>query len=115
MGNGVKNQRLGVGTLLLTLPISLSIPIGTAQDARKSPNVNAGERLFLQSCATCHDTRSKERLVGPGLKGYYASLRPETRDETIHDIITRGRGTMPAFSTLNSTEIDQLISYIRTL
>lgn len=115
----MNRQNLGADRLLLfcllTLWIGLTLPIGAAQNARASPSVNAGERLFGQSCATCHNAHSKERIVGPGLKGYYTSLRPEARDETIRDIITHGRGTMPAFSALNSTEIDELISYIRNL
>lgn len=113
----MKKKSLGANPLLLfyTSWIALSIPIGAAKGAQPSSSAKAGERLFVQSCAACHEAHSKERLVGPGFKGYYTTSTPGARDETVRDIVAHGRGSMPAFSTLSHTEIDELVSYIRTL
>jgi mono/diheme cytochrome c family protein len=114
---GMQTFRPGSAFLSLVVIWWIASPIlvEAAEEPRPAPSVKTGERLFLQSCASCHDAHSQNRVVGPGLKGYYTSHFSAAKDETIRDIILHGRGTMPAFSTFNRSEIDDLIAYLRTL
>jgi mono/diheme cytochrome c family protein len=91
------------------------ISVVPAPAASSSSNTRRGELFFAQSCASCHASRSKERLVGPGLRGYYAKQSPAIKDEAVRDVILHGKGTMPGFSTLRQDQIDDLISYLKTL
>jgi len=80
-----------------------------------SPRVAAGEKLFVGSCASCHEAHSHTQLVGPGLKGYYTEHHPTPNDVSVREIITRGKGTMPGFSSLSAGELADLIAYLKTL
>ncbi|WP_263354683.1 c-type cytochrome [Acidicapsa acidisoli] len=80
-----------------------------------SPVSTNGERLFSQSCASCHSAHSSKVLVGPGMKGYYTTHRPRPSDSAVRTIISEGKNTMPGFSSLSEAQIDDLIGYMKTL
>ena len=73
-----------------------------------------GKRIFDQSCSACHDTLGTTTKPGPELKNYYRRL-PRPADATLHAIIQQGKGKMPAFSTLNKSQVDDLVAYLKTL
>ena len=73
-----------------------------------------GKRTFNQSCAACHDTLGTTTKSGPGLKNYYRH-HPHPADATVRTIIQQGKGRMPAFSTLNRLQTDDLVAYLKTL
>jgi mono/diheme cytochrome c family protein len=107
---------VSTGMLLafLTLPgIALSI----AQKEQPSGNgaVRNGELVFASNCASCHDVHSRTTLVGPGLKGYYASRRSASEDNAVRKTIIDGKGSMPGFPSLSSSEVSDLVSYLKTL
>src|SRR5260370_42311550 len=106
---------VSISIYVLATWIALSIASTRADEAAASPSVKRGEQLFVQSCASCHDVHSRNRTVGPGLKGYSAKYDRSAQDKAARNAILNGRGSMPAFSSLSSPEVDDLISYLRTL
>ncbi len=86
-----------------------------------------GEAIFQQNCEFCHDAKSNEARVGPGLKGVLKKL-PEshtTSEGTEHtehtvamirkQIEEGGGGMMPMKDILSKEEIDNIIAYLQTL
>jgi mono/diheme cytochrome c family protein len=94
----------------------LAIAIPPAVVSQKSvPQATAnGQRIFNQYCSACHDTLGTTTKSGPGLKNYYRH-QPGSADATVRTIIQQGKGRMPAFSTLNKLQIDDLAAYLKTL
>ena len=88
-------------------------PVVTSQVSVPQTAAN-GRRIFNQSCAACHDASGTTVKPGPGLKNYYRH-QPRPADASVRTIIQQGKGRMPAFSTLNKTQIDDLVAYIKTL
>jgi mono/diheme cytochrome c family protein len=99
---------------LVSLFLTIAIP--QAAISQKSGPLAAadGKRIFNQSCSACHDTRGATTKSGPELKNYYRR-QPLPTDTTVHTIIQQGKGKMPAFSTLNKSQIDELVAYLKTL
>ena len=89
-----------------------SMPLWASGNAS---DVARGKRLFMQSCASCHDPTGAERRAGPGLKGFYRSHSAHVRDEQVKSILLQGKGAMPAFHSLTGTDTGALIAYLRTL
>jgi mono/diheme cytochrome c family protein len=95
-----------------------SFPLMLTTDApRLAPNSQAaaGRTILAQSCAWCHEVDSRNQLVGPGLKGYYTGHYPAPNNAAVREHITRGKATMPGFSSFSDTELTDLIAYLRTL
>ena len=94
----------------------LVIAIPQAEVSRKSTSeaVTNGKHLFNQSCAACHDPLGTTAKSGPELKNYYRQ-QPRPADASMRTIIQQGKGRMPAFTTLNKAQIDELVAYLKTL
>jgi len=109
-------KRSALATLFAITFLFLAIAMPPAVISQKSvpQAVAKGEHIFKQSCAACHDTLGKTTKSGPGLKNYYHH-HPRSADATVRTIIQQGKGRMPAFSTLNKPQIDDLVAYLRTL
>jgi cytochrome c1 len=56
---------------------------------------------------------SRNQLVGPSLKGYYTGQHPN--DAAVRELIIRGKGTMPGFSSFSDAELADLVAYLKTL
>jgi mono/diheme cytochrome c family protein len=80
-----------------------------------SPAVRNGQRLYTQSCASCHDARSTVVRIGPGLKSYYSAHSPRPTDANVRAVIAKGKGTMPGFNNLSQEQMNDLIVYLKTL
>jgi len=103
--------------LLMTvgiLALSTSI-LALSAASPPSSTVRNGQRLYAQSCASCHDAHSTNRKVGPGLKGYYEEHRPRPTDAGVRAIIVNGKGKMTGFSSFNQSQMNDLIAYLKTL
>jgi mono/diheme cytochrome c family protein len=81
-----------------------SVPIAVAN----------GKRIFNQSCSACHDTLGATTKAGPELKSYYRR-QPHPADATVRAIIQQGKGKMPAFGTLDKSQTEDLVAYLKTL
>jgi mono/diheme cytochrome c family protein len=79
-----------------------------------------GQASYQGYCAVCHNADSRQKKVGPGLKGLFRGDRtPGGRKPTEANIrarIDQGGNGMPAFKdVLGGREEDDLIAYLRTL
>jgi mono/diheme cytochrome c family protein len=75
----------------------------------------AGKKLFVQRCALCHDLLGQPALttVGPWVDAQTVETRGEA---AVRHTILNGTRRMPGWRyTLVSTQIDQLIAYLRTV
>jgi len=71
-----------------------------------------GHATFRTSCAICHNPDSRDRKVGPGLKG----LARRESEVAIRAKIDHGGNGMPAFGdVLSAPERDDLVAYLETL
>jgi mono/diheme cytochrome c family protein len=88
-----------------------------AEASRPALDANAeeGKNVFAQSCASCHDVNTGAQLIGPGLKGYYRGHHPAPKDAEVRELIVRGKGAMPGFSSLSDAELAELVAYLKTL
>lgn len=93
--------------------ITVAIPSAVISQKTVPRAVANGKRVFNQSCAACHDRLGTTTKSGPGLKIYYRDRHPA--DATVRAIIQQGKGKMPAFGTLNNSQIDDLVAYLKTL
>ena len=74
-------------------PACVLAMITAAQTSHRSviQSVSQGEKIFAQSCYSCHEAHSQNQLIGPGLKGYYSNHRPSPNDGVTREVITRGK------------------------
>jgi mono/diheme cytochrome c family protein len=110
-------KQVSPGTLFaifVFLFLATAIPPALTSQKSVPQTVANGKRIFNQSCAACHDTLGTTAKSGPGLKNYYHH-QPRPADDTVRSIIQQGKGKMPAFSTLNKLQNDDLVAYLKTL
>jgi mono/diheme cytochrome c family protein len=83
---------------------------GSGSSASASP----GALIFAANCASCHGSDGGGG-IGPQLAdGKVAATFPDEADEV--DVVTNGRGAMPAFGkSLSASEIGLVVEYTRTL
>ncbi len=128
-----------LGILIVGCCLIVGVPESFAQSASskgrdvkstkaKSEDVAAGKVLFDAKCGVCHSADSKERRIGPGLKGVRDGKLPSGRN-AIHDVILEqlnvgGRGLlitvngfgMPIFKDLlTDKEKERIIAYVMSL
>ena len=121
----------GVTAILAVLAIAGS----AAQVQQPAPNVSAvdydlkkavsepalaeaelnGKKLFVQRCALCHDLLGQPATstVGPWVDGETVKARGEA---AVRQQIMNGSRRMPGWRyTLDSTQVDQVIAYLKTV
>jgi mono/diheme cytochrome c family protein len=94
--------------------LAIAIPPAVISQRSAPQAVANGKRTFNQSCASCHDILGTTAKSGPGLKNYYRH-QPNPTDATVRRVIQQGKGRMPAFSTLDKLQIDDLVAYLKTI
>ncbi|MBI5664657.1 MAG: cytochrome c [Nitrospirae bacterium] len=83
-------------------------------------SISRGEVIFKSKCSFCHDTKSTETIVGPGLKGILKnrelpfSRKPATPDNLRNQLV-KPFGRMPSFDYLTKEEMDDVIAFLSTL
>jgi mono/diheme cytochrome c family protein len=100
--------------LFVFLYLAIAIPPAVISEKSVPQAIGNGQRIFNQYCAACHDTLGTTTKSGLGLKNYYRH-QPRPPDATVRTIIQQGKGKMPAFSTLNKLQTDDLVAYLKTL
>jgi hypothetical protein len=97
----------------------VSGPVRSGSHVESAGNPGAGSRIFQSLCAGCHSPDTAFRKTGPGLKNLFGQPLPESglpaTEESIQRQIHTPRGNMPAFPTLRGRDMDDLLSYLRTL
>ena len=99
---------------------------GWAEEAAKGAvrtdqkSIQEGKILFGQKCAHCHDPESKNKIVGPGLKGILkepllpVSKKPAT-PENVASQMRHPLSNMPSFIYLSEDEVLNIVGYLNTL
>jgi mono/diheme cytochrome c family protein len=91
----------------------------TVKEQAMSQSETRGEGLFLQRCSLCHLPRfmkfGSPPVVGPSLSGVFKKASPD-EEKTLRQFIQKGTADMPGFRYgLSATEMDELVSYLKTL
>jgi mono/diheme cytochrome c family protein len=80
---------------------------------------NNGDALFQKYCVMCHGATGKgDTPTGKALKAadFHDPQVMKMSEADLATIISKGKKMMPAFGNrISTTDIDNLISYIRTL
>ena len=108
-------KKVAAALLLASASFGLAVTLPASPPARKIVQSANGQHLFAQYCAACHDAHGSMPKSGPALKGYFRARQPHPSDTTVRSIIQQGKGKMPAFSTLNRSQTDDLIAFLKTL
>lgn len=80
-----------------------------------------GKQLFVQNCTQCHNTDSKETLVGPGLQGLFkgkkmpATGRPVSAAVVKSQIRKGGNGMTTFGDKFSPAQLDDIVAYLKTL
>lgn len=112
--------------LTLIVAIAVSMNAKNQKGATSEKLVVLGQRVFQSKCNMCHFPDKADKKIGPGLKHLFknpelpASHKPAT-EANVREQIAKGSPNakpmpMPAFAgKLSSTQIDNLIAYLKTL
>jgi quinoprotein glucose dehydrogenase len=76
----------------------------------KSESIHPGAQLYTTNCASCHGA---ERKGNPG-SGFPSLLNLKDRQsrDQVSDLISGGKGMMPAFKRFNETELKLLVAFL---
>ncbi len=92
---------------------SIKIPTDTE-------SIKKGKDIFSQKCFFCHEAHSRDKTVGPGLKGISrepclpVSKKPSNAENIINQIKNPYKD-MPSFSYLSDDEIKNIVAFLNTL
>ncbi len=100
--------------LFVFLFFAVTIPPPVISQKPAPESAAKGRRIFAQSCASCHEVLGTTIKSGPALKDYYRR-QPRPADATVRAIIEQGKGRMPAFTSLDQLQVDDLVAYLKTL
>jgi mono/diheme cytochrome c family protein len=99
----MNNASLGIAACL----VAVSCVAASAQDAAQ---IEAGEMLYDEHCASCHGEKLRSSGAIPDLRELGAGDRPR-----FDQAVLNGKGQMPAWQgQLNEEEFNQLWAYIRS-
>lgn len=131
---GFFSQRVSkVVILLYTLALCSTIGLGyfggelvysssaSATAVSESPTARGeGLLVFNQNCSACHLSDSTAKKVGPGLKGLFKSDKFPVSDWAVSEENLRKRlnepiDKMPPFGHLPPEQVEDLITYLKTL
>ena len=77
---------------------------------------DAAEATYKAKCAMCHGPDGKgETATGKSMKaGDFASdAVQKMSDADLSDAISKGKGKMPAYKTLTTDQVKDLVAYVR--
>jgi cytochrome c6 len=94
---------LAAFAMLFVLPSSMR-----AQDAAS---------LYKSKCAACHGADGTGSSMGKrmGAQDFTSAEVQKMSDSELADIITNGKGKMPAYKSLTPDQVKGLVAHIRTL
>ncbi len=75
---------------------------------RKESWLQAGQRLYNQSCVVCHGADRK----GAGNNPTLINIKSKYKSEEFKGLVTNGRRMMPAFKQLREEELNALASFV---
>ncbi len=116
-------MKLFLTSTLLTALIGLAMaalanPITTPRTAPEA--AATGAQLYAQQCVKCHGKDGRAKGIKAKLSGARnlaeADWQERVTDERIFNVISNGKGRMPAFGKkLSEAEVDLLVQHVRSL
>jgi cytochrome c6 len=113
-----ENHAIFGSTILLLLFVGLMLFVASIARANPVPDAAAASATFKSKCAMCHGPDGAGSEVGKSLNA--PDLRSpavqKLSDATLTQVITNGKGGMPAFKdSLSEDQIHSLVAHVRTL
>jgi cytochrome c6 len=73
--------------------------------------------LYKSKCAGCHGADGTGSAMGKkmGAQDFSSADVQKMSDKELGDVITSGKGKMPAYKTLSADDVKGLVAYIRNL
>jgi len=101
---------------LLILALAVLAPLAHSADG----DAEQGKATFDKYCFACHYTDKTEKKLGPGLKELFEKEtlvnEKEVSDENVRAFIETGGNGMPTYEgMLSAGDMDNLLSYLKTL
>lgn len=96
------------GSMLLTITACGSNNNSSKKDSGEPVSAANGEKLFKQSCASCHGGEL-EGIIGPSLKKVGVKYSEKDIEKIIHD----GRGSMPS-GVLQGNDAKSVAAWLAT-
>ena len=86
------------------------ISLGTSATEEELESLSLGQRIYTLNCTPCHGAERK----GNPASGFPSLVDINSRREKQHvaNVITKGKGMMPAFSKLSDKEKDGLVAFL---
>lgn len=86
------------------------IAIGARESENQLKSLSSGHRVYMQSCASCHGA---ERKGNPN-SGFPSLVNISTRQrrDYVMNIITHGKGMMPAFTAISDLQKQALVGFL---
>jgi mono/diheme cytochrome c family protein len=114
-----KNRRTVTNTSTISAVVSvlLLLTVSTLR-ANPAPDKAATAGTFRTKCAMCHGPDGSGSSVGKSMNvpDLRSSVVQNTADAELAQIISNGKGGMPAFkSSLSDDQIRGLVTYVRSL
>ncbi len=114
---------IGIGLLTFAGVLAAGQGKPAAQASQKPAgkgSIAAGKTVFEQQCSLCHEAKSREKKMGPGLKSLYKRGKlmngKPANDENVQAMVINGQNAMPPFKgLLTEEEIRNLLAYLKTL
>ncbi|HEV2730112.1 MAG TPA: cytochrome c [Terriglobales bacterium] len=106
-------QNLLATVVAITIFMGSTVSVGLGQAAN-----NSGAGAYKTNCVSCHAADGRGSAVGKSLHAadFHSPQVQQQSDAQLADVVTHGRGNMPAFgNSLSKAQIDALVQYIRTL
>ncbi len=103
---------LSVGAILLAASV-----FTTMQPLSTTAAVQDGATLYKTKCVSCHGVDGSGNTAA-GKKLNVRDLRPEIKkmsDAQISELITKGKGKMPANKSFSADQVKQLVAHVRGL
>ena len=86
------------------------VVLGAWADAPAQDQIEAGEQVYEEHCASCHGVKLRRTGAMPDLKEQKADGRAR-----FDQMVMGGRGQMPAWQgIIGPNELDQLWAYVRS-
>ncbi|MBX9688808.1 MAG: c-type cytochrome [Candidatus Obscuribacterales bacterium] len=99
--------RISGNLLSLTLFFLPLLPAAAAPSAERSPDFQAGEKIYMKNCEVCH--LIGRNLVNPKKEIQYSKIME--KEETLKAFLSHKNGKMPAFHKIS--ESDEKIKQLR--
>jgi len=117
-------MKIGSFIVLLAVMLVLTTVVMSHEKATSSStaheSVTGAAELYARHCVKCHGKDGRAKGIKRKFSGARNLADPEWQDrvsdERIFNVISNGKGRMPAFGKrLSDEEIDSLVQYVRSL